>query len=117
MVRRILIVDDDEELRETLGELLSEEGFEIVEAGDGADALTRLSKEAHPNLILLDLMMPNMDGWQFHRELQKNGALASIPVVVMTAAGQRISNTIDVKDVLHKPFTLDEVIAIISRLC
>jgi len=84
MTRRVLIVDDDEEIRETLRELLSDEGFDVVEAGDGADALTRLSDGAQPNVILLDLMMPNMDGWQFHREIQKDSTLSSIPIVVMT---------------------------------
>jgi CheY-like chemotaxis protein len=117
MTRRILIIDDDEEIRETLGELLSDEGFEVVEAGDGVDALALLAVEAHPHLILLDLMMPNMDGWKFHSELQKDSALASIPVVVMTAAGRSVISTIDVTDVIHKPFSLEEVMSVISRYC
>jgi CheY-like chemotaxis protein len=117
MAPRILIVDDDEEIRESLGELLKDEGFDIVEAGDGIDALTRLSEETHPNVILLDLMMPNMDGWKFHGELQKDSALASIPIVIMTAAGEEVARTIDVEDILHKPFTLEQVMAVISRLC
>jgi CheY-like chemotaxis protein len=62
-------------------------------------------------------MMPNMDGWKFHSELQKDSALAAIPVVIMTAAGNGVENTIDVKDILHKPFTLEQVMAVISRLC
>ena len=117
MALRILIVDDDEEIRESLSELLRQEGFESLEACDGVDALGRLSREEHPNLILLDLMMPNMDGWKFCSELQKDSALASIPVVVVTAAGQAASSTTGVKDVLHKPFTAEEVLAVISRLC
>jgi CheY-like chemotaxis protein len=117
MAPRILIVDDDEEIRESLGELLKDEGFEIVEAGDGLDALARLSEETLPNVILLDLMMPNMDGWKFHSEIQKDAALASIPIVIMTAAGDGVASTIDVKDILHKPFTLEQVMAVISRLC
>jgi CheY-like chemotaxis protein len=117
MVRRIMIVDDDEEIRETLGELLGQEGLEILEACDGVDALTHLSQGARPDLILLDLMMPNMDGWRFYDELRRDGAIASIPVVVMTAAGRATSSTIGVKDVLHKPFTLEEVLSVISRLC
>jgi len=117
MTRRILIIDDDEEIRETLSELLIDEGFEVIEAGDGVDALARLAAEAHPNLILLDLMMPNMDGWVFHSELQKDSALASIPVVVMTAAGRAVSSTIDVPDILHKPFSLEDVMAVVSRHC
>src|ERR1041384_4010828 len=110
MARRIMIVDDDEEIRATLAELLAQEGFEVIEASDGIDALDRLSKEALPNLILLDLMMPKMDGWGFQSEVQKDAALASIPIVVMTAAGQKTSNTIPVKGVLHKPFSLDAVV-------
>lgn len=117
MIRRIMIVDDDKEIRETLVDLLTQEGFEVVEASDGVDALDRLSKGAHPNLILLDLMMPKMDGWKFHGEIQKDSKLAAIPIVVMTAAGQKSSSSIPAKGVLHKPFTLDTVVDMISRFC
>jgi CheY-like chemotaxis protein len=112
-----MIVDDDEEIRETLADLLSEEGYDVVEAGDGADALHRLHDGALPSVILLDLMMPKMDGWQFHGELRRDPSLASIPVVVMTAAGQRGTNLADVREVLHKPFNLDVVLEVVSRFC
>lgn len=117
MLRRVMIVDDDEEIRETLAELLSEEGYDVVEAEDGAVALDRLRDGAHPSVILLDLMMPNMDGWQFHREIKRDPALSSIPIVVMTAAGPRGTNLTDVKEVLHKPFSLDVVLEVVARFC
>jgi CheY-like chemotaxis protein len=111
-----MIVDDDEEIRETLADLLSQEGYEVVEAGDGVRALDRLRTEAKPDVILLDLMMPNMNGWELHQELQQDGSLAAIPVVVMTAAGHG-TNLSDVREILHKPFSLEVVLDVIAKLC
>lgn len=114
MDRRILIVDDDENLREELAELLRTEGFEVVEAGDGAAALDSLRSGTLPRVILLDLMMPVMDGWEFRREIQQDPALSKIPIVVMTAAGQRGTNFADIGEVLHKPFDFDALLDAVS---
>ena len=84
--RQILVVDDDTDLRETLGELLTEGGFDARLAENGRVALEVLrSGTHHPRLILLDLMMPEMNGWQFREEQLKDEALREIPVIVMTA--------------------------------
>jgi PAS domain S-box-containing protein len=82
--RRILVVDDDADLRRRLRGLLEEAGLEVDEAGDGRVALTRLD-EQWPELILLDLLMPGMDGFAFLAELQRRGEGRSVPVVVITA--------------------------------
>jgi PAS domain S-box-containing protein len=82
--RRVLVVDDDPELRHHLRGLLEKEGLEVDEAGDGRAALTRLD-EQWPGLILLDLLMPEMDGFAFLAELQRRGESRSVPVVVLTA--------------------------------
>jgi len=80
----VLVVDDDQEQRRRLRDLLEKEGLEVDEAGDGRAALTRLD-EQWPGLILLDLLMPGMDGFAFFGELQRRGGDRSVPVVVLTA--------------------------------
>jgi DNA-binding response OmpR family regulator len=83
--RTVLVVEDDTVIREALAEGLASEGFEVQEAGDGAEALALITSRA-PDLILLDLMMPKMTGWQLMDELRKSPALHDIPVVIVTAA-------------------------------
>jgi PAS domain S-box-containing protein len=82
--RRVLVVDDDPDLRRHLRGLLEKEGLEVDEAGDGRAALTRLD-EQWPGLILLDLLMPGMDGFAFVAELQRRGEGRAVPIVVLTA--------------------------------
>lgn len=86
MSKRILLVEDDQDIRANLAELLTMSGFEVMTASDGFHALRLLESEvALPNLILLDLMMPVMDGFEFRRRQLRVSRLANIPVVVMTA--------------------------------
>jgi CheY-like chemotaxis protein len=84
----ILIVDDDYDVRSALSEMLEEEGFAVEGAHNGREALARLrSGVAHPALILLDLMMPGMDGWDFRSEQMRDPKLAAVPVVIVSASG------------------------------
>ena len=84
----IFIVDDDNDVRNALAELLEAEGFSVHGAPNGREALARLrSGGVHPAVILLDLMMPGMDGWDFRSEQMRDPALASVPVVIVSAAG------------------------------
>lgn len=84
----ILIVDDDSDVRSALAELLEEEGFSVEAARNGREALIRLrTGKIHPALILLDLMMPGMDGWDFRSEQMRDPRLASVPVVIVSASG------------------------------
>ena len=84
----ILIVDDDSDVRSALAELLEEEGFSVEAARNGREALIRLrTGKTHPALILLDLMMPGMDGWDFRSEQMRDPRLASVPVVIVSASG------------------------------
>jgi CheY-like chemotaxis protein len=85
MGKRVLVVDDDADIRETVSLILEDEGWEVVSAADGAAALTILRDGKHPDVILLDLMMPVMNGWQFREEQLKDPKLASIPLVVLSA--------------------------------
>jgi CheY-like chemotaxis protein len=84
----ILIVDDDNDVRSALSEMLEEEGFAVEGAPNGREALARLrSGIARPAVILLDLMMPGMDGWDFRTEQMRDPALAAVPVVIVSASG------------------------------
>jgi CheY-like chemotaxis protein len=111
----IVIVDDDTDVREALGDALTEEGFETVLFESGRAALDFLRDGApHPALILLDLMMPEMNGWQFREEQLKDERLREIPVVVITAS--RLSNdAIPAREVLFKPLGLGELVDAVHR--
>jgi CheY-like chemotaxis protein len=85
--RRVLIVEDDPAIRSSLTEALEEEGFDVAAAANGLQALERLRSEPLPSTILLDLMMPVMDGWDFRHAQLQDPVLSQIPVVVVTAAG------------------------------
>ncbi len=111
----ILVVDDDEGLRESLCEILNEEGYRTVAAADGAQALAWLrSSEAAPRLILLDLMMPVMNGWQFRERQRDDPRLSKIPVVVLTAAGAT-RGTVDADAMMAKPVRLDDLLALVGQ--
>jgi CheY-like chemotaxis protein len=83
--RTILVVEDDPLLAETMAELLQEEGYTVVSVPNGQNALNYLRHNPAPHLILLDLMMPVLDGFQFRREQMRDRALARIPVIVLSA--------------------------------
>ena len=113
----LMIVDDDDDLRDALAEIMTSQGYEVAPFGDANAALAALAAGVTPFLILLDLMMPGMSGWEFRAAQLENPTLASIPVVVMTAAGhlndaaRRLSNV----EVLHKPFTFEILMPVIAR--
>jgi len=83
----VLVVDDDRYIVEGLSDLLESEGYKVATATNGLDALDQLRRGLRPSVIVLDLMMPTMDGWGFRQEQMKDAELKEIPVVVMTAAG------------------------------
>jgi CheY-like chemotaxis protein len=81
----LLIVDDDADVREALASVLEDEGYKVLIAESGRAALETLRRGARPTLILLDLMMPVMDGYEFRARQLQDPDLAKIPVVVLTA--------------------------------
>lgn len=83
----ILIIDDDEDIREALRDILERAGYQIATAAHGADAMSQLRAGERPGVIVLDLMMPVMDGYEFVAEKRKDPELAGIPIVVITAGG------------------------------
>ena len=115
----ILIVDDDDDIRDALTMILEDEGYKVVGAINGVEALKYLRSSGPPCLILLDLMMPVMDGWVFRSTQMQDPALASIPVIVISAFSNvpRLTATLDVVDYLQKPIDLDILIATVKRFC
>ncbi|KFE71045.1 response regulator [Hyalangium minutum] len=117
---RVLIVEDDLEIRESLLEILEDQGYEAVGAENGLEALDRLRGPGpQPCLIFLDLMMPRMDGRAFRQEQLRTPELASIPVVVISAFRDLTPIAQEMKAVglLEKPFQLQEFVSITRRHC
>lgn len=115
----VLIADDDADLRESLRLLLELHGHVVDEARNGEEALRRLSSGRRPCVILLDLMMPVMDGWQFRRAQLEDPALARIPVVVISAipSHMRRAGELDARRIFAKPFDYDELLTEVDNLC
>ena len=113
----IFIVEDDVDTREMLETLLELEGYRVETAANGRQALERLNQGLRASVILLDLMMPVMDGWQFRREQRRDAALASIPVIAVSAAGKERLQRIDADSYVSKPVDFDELLEKITACC
>lgn len=113
----VLIVEDDLDIREALSEVLQGEGYQVLEAENGAEALRRLH-ERLPGVILLDLRMPVMNGWQFRREQVRHAHFADIPVVVISAdrAAEADAESLGVEAFLPKPIDLEVLLDTVQRL-
>lgn len=109
---RLLLVDDDDFLREALEEALTYEGHEIATASHGAEALELLEGGLAPDAVLLDLMMPVLDGWGFVDRQRADPRWASIPVLVLTAMGT-LPRPIAARAVLHKPFRIEALLDVL----
>lgn len=117
MTKRILIVEDDTSIRELLIELLESEGYSVSSAVNGLEGLKQLQNQNYPNLILIDLMMPVMDGYSFRAEQLKNQTWAEIPTVVMSAeanAKEKLKNY-NITAFLSKPVELDTILQTVER--
>lgn len=113
-VRRVLVVDDDEGIRELVVTALAEEGYAVRSAGDGQEALAVLD-QYDPQLILLDMRMPVMDGWQFAKSYRERPGHHA-PIVICTAAldVRRDAREIGADGFLGKPFQLDELLDLVE---
>jgi len=105
----ILLIEDDSDLADVIVEVLRTEGYRVAYARDGKAALELLKEQELPDLILLDLMMPNMNGWEFREAQMRDARIAKIPVVVLSATGER-ARPIDAALVLRKPVTLETLL-------
>ena len=120
VANRVLVVEDEEMIRDSVIEFLDDQGFEAFGASDGREALDKLTNgEQLPCLILLDLMMPIMDGRAFREKQLQNPALAEIPVVVFSAYQDvaATANELGVADYLAKPVDLTRLLRIIRQSC
>jgi two-component system, chemotaxis family, chemotaxis protein CheY len=117
MTRPLLVIEDDDDLREAIAMTLATSGSEVAAFGDAREALRELQSGLRPFLILLDLMMPNMSGWEFREAQEADPAIAPIPVVVITAA-HTLGNGRDSLtgiEVLRKPFSLEALLEVVRR--
>jgi CheY-like chemotaxis protein len=112
----VLIVDDDPEVREALGRLLEDDGWAVTTAADGQEALARLQQAPPPALILLDLMLPVMDGFEFRVRQLEDPQTAGIPVIVFSA-GRDTDKLASLRAAasLTKPIDPDALLAIVAR--
>ena len=108
----ILIVDDDDELRSVIAEALTAKGYRTQIAVNGREALAYLREGGQPDLMLLDLSMPEMDGWQLRHAV---GSQTQFPIIVMTAAQDQDSSQLGVVDLIAKPFSLDQLLVVVRR--
>ena len=111
----ILVVEDDASTRSALCDFLQLEGYRVESVSDGVEALDYVHRHRRPCLIILDLMMPRMDGWQFRSEQQRDPDLAKCRVVVVSASIK--DRTIDAEFVLQKPLDLDSLLNVVAEFC
>lgn len=116
--KNILVIEDDLIIQETLRDILELEGYTTHTASNGKEALELLSQISRPCVILLDLMMPVMTGWEFIEEKKKIENFAPIPVVIVSAAGdEKIKTTLSAQDYIRKPFDMNSLSKAISKYC
>ncbi len=115
--RTVLVVEDDSAVRDTFKLVLELEGYRVETAENGREALVLLSESEAPCLILLDLMMPEMNGWEMARLLQRDKRLAAIPLVVVTAFSEQAGNVEGARQVLRKPVELAALIDVAKQYC
>ena len=109
----VLVVEDDEGLREMMAQMLTLEGFQAATVANGQEALAYLHGSSRPEVILLDLMMPIMDGWEFRRHQQADPVLSNVPVIVLSALDQARSANVDAAAFLKKPLDFDRLLDLV----
>jgi CheY-like chemotaxis protein len=110
----ILLVEDDDDIRSLMEAVLDDEGYSVCSAENGYRGL-EVARARHPVLILLDLMMPVMNGWEFRAHQKKDADLADIPVVVVSAAGQESVVSLGAAAFLPKPFDVDSLVRAVRQ--
>jgi len=115
----VMVVDDHDLARKALAALLSTEGYDVVEAANGRDALMSLGNGPRPDLILLDLLMPVMDGWEFMKRQRHDWRLCTIPTIVTTGVASHDPRCLEMPIVrfLPKPYTAEQLMAAIAAEC
>jgi DNA-binding response OmpR family regulator len=119
-MRKVVCVEDEPEMIDLMRLILSRKGFEVIGANGGVEGLKTIRAEK-PDLVLLDLMMPEMDGWQVYQQLKADASTADIPVIVVTAKAQNIDKVLGlhiakVDDYIPKPFSLQELVDRVEKV-
>ena len=114
----VLLVEDDDDIREALSQVLENAGYAVVTAPNGQVGLESL-RVHHPSLILLDLMMPVMNGWQFRRHQRADEALAGVPVIVISAdeSARTEAAALGAEGFLPKPIVIDQLLQLVAQHC
>lgn len=115
--RTILIVEDDADIRETLQHLLEASGYRAAPASNGKVALDLIDTMGSPCLILLDLMMPVMDGWAFLTALDQNELLADVPIVIVSAYTDKVASLERAQQILKKPVDIHALMEVVRQHC
>jgi len=115
----ILVVEDDRDTRDALIDILEAAGYTVASAANGEEALSRLRGGPLPCIILLDLMMPVMDGWEFRKRQKEDPRFRAVPVVVVTGVetGSNEAGSLDVAGYLLKPIDLDRLLDAVAHHC
>jgi CheY-like chemotaxis protein len=116
---RILVVDDDNAIRETLRAILEDEGYRVAVAANGREALEVLDTVGPPDLFIVDLVMPVMNGWELCAELARRPALAPVPVLLVSANSHVDASPpgLETVHVMRKPISFDRLLAYVERYC
>lgn len=115
----VLLVEDDPFIRRDVAELLGEEGYDVVSAGDGCEALSIMRDGPLPALVLLDLTTPTLDGWEFRQQQLDDCRLAAVPVVLLSGADNlvEVSRTLHAAGYLTKPYGVNELLTVVAKHC
>ncbi len=119
-VKKILCVEDEPEMIDLIRLILARKGFDVHGAAGGMEGI-KLIREMHPDLVLLDLMMPDMDGWEVYQQMKADSATRDIPVIVVTAKAQNIDKVLGlhiakVDDYIAKPFSPQELMDSVDKV-
>ncbi|MCU1283450.1 MAG: Sensory box histidine kinase/response regulator [bacterium] len=114
-----MVVDDDADIRDSIGDILELRGYRVARASNGREALDRLRAGARPCVILLDLMMPVLNGWEFREQQISDEALKAVPVVIISGDGStdQKAASIGVAEFLRKPLELSAILDVVRRHC
>jgi two-component system, OmpR family, response regulator VicR len=118
--RRVVYIEDEQEMVDLVRLILGRKGIEVIGAGDGRDGIQKVQQE-QPNLVILDLMMPDMDGWEVYKQLRAGDLTRSIPVIILTAKAQSIDKILGlqiakVDDYVSKPFSPKDLIDSVEKI-
>ena len=115
LTHTVLIVEDEEDLRELMRDALQMQGYTVVTADEGTDALRKIDDIGRPCVILLDILMPGMNGWDFFDKLRERPELASVPVIIHSSASSRAPA--GATRVLQKPLAFDSLLSVVAEYC